>query len=318
MKKQSQRKPDRSVKDIVRNILYTICFALIVAGWIYAFRSYFSHYDSLHPEIAWAVPWVQEDVIEAGGIFLWNEVSLSAPIAGTVRFPRGTGPFRVEKGAVVARVSSGSRASDVKAPGEGYFVAGVDGFEDRWRYSDLWPGESELPSVPKVGVLKDGAGVQSGAPIGKIVIQPQELRFIGYADLTGNLEEHLASNRVMVKMDALDTPSRANVRVYEKIGHRVKMYLNLPWFPPDLILSRNYKLIIGAGEMSGVTIPETAVTNRNGRRGAFVLRGSSSHFLEVRGRVIDGGKFLVTEGLKLGDAVIVDADAAREGRVKLW
>jgi hypothetical protein len=96
------------------------------------------------------------------------------------------------------------------------------------------------------------------------------------------------------------------------------MYLNMPWFPPDLILSRNYRLIIGVGEMAGVAIPETAVTNRGGLRGTFVLKGSSSHFEAIKGRVIDGGKFLVTEGLKLGDAVIVDGDTAREGRVKLW
>jgi hypothetical protein len=122
----------------------------------------------------------------------------------------------------------------------------------------------------------------------------------------------------MVKMDALDTSSRANVRVFEAMGHRAKIYLDMPWFPSDLLLSRKSKLIIEAGSTSGVAIPESAVGMKDGKRGAYVLRGSETYFSEIRGRIIDGGKFLVTDGIKLGDAVIVNASGAREGRVRLW
>jgi hypothetical protein len=315
---KQQQKRENIVKSAAYRVFYFISVAVMLGGWVYAFRSYFRHYDSLHPEIAWAVPIVREDIIEVDGVFHWDEIVLTSPASGSVRFPRGAGPVRVEKGAVVARVTSGSRGFDVKAAVEGYFVAGVDGFEDGWKYSSLWLGQGELPSPPRVSVLSDGAGVKRGVPVGKIVLQPQNLRFIGYADLMGDLREHLGSNRVMVKMDQLDTPSRAEVLAYEELGHRVKMYMSMPWFPPDLILSRSYKLIIGLGTMSGVAIPETAVTNKDGLKGAFVLKGSSSHFSEIKGRVIDGGKYLVTDGLRLGDAVVVDGDTAREGRVKLW
>jgi hypothetical protein len=144
------------------------------------------------------------------------------------------------------------------------------------------------------------------------------LRFIGFADLTGDLEKKLEANRLMVKMDALDTPSRAQVRVYEKLGHRVKMYLGMPWFPPGVLLSRNHSLMIEAGEASGVVVPESAVTMRDGRVGAFVIRGSEAVFRDIEGRVIDGGRYLVMKGVKLGDAVVVDAETAKEGRVKFW
>ena len=314
----SRKGPKRREKSIAYRIFYVFMIALIAAGWIYAFRSYFRHYDSLHPEIAWALPWVQVDVTMAHGIFLWNETLMTTPRAGTVRYTMGTDPIRVYKGAVVAKISSGGSVYEIKAPAEGYFVAGFDGREGNWRYASLWPGAEAFPTVGRVKTIKDGASVKSGAPIGKIIPQPQDLRFIGYADLAGDLEKKLTTNRVMVKMDALDTPSRAQVRVFEKFGHRAKIYLGMPWFPPELVLSRNYDLMIEAGEASGVVVPESAVTMRDGRAGAFVIKGSEAVFHDVEGRVIDGGRYLVTKGIQLGDAVIVDAESAREGRVKLW
>jgi hypothetical protein len=313
-----ERDPSKPKAKLGYRILYCIAVTAIAVLWVYALKSYFEQYDSLHPEITWALPWVQVDSITAGGVFLWNEASLAAPRDGAVRYPNGSGPLRVAKGEVVARVVSGQSAWDVKAPREGYFVAGVDGWEGKWRYASLWPGENELPEAEPVKVIGDGASVKSGAPVGKIIYQPQDLRFIGYADMAGNLEKNLASNEVMVKMDPLDTPSRAYVRVYQKVGHRVKMYLTMPWFPPEAALSRNYDLIIEAGSMTGVSIPESSIVIRDGFRGAFVLNGSEARFTRVDGRLIGGAKFLATKGIKLGDAVIVNGGAAREGRVKLW
>ncbi|MDR1944175.1 MAG: efflux RND transporter periplasmic adaptor subunit [Synergistaceae bacterium] len=315
MRKKSQ--PIQKSK-IGYKILYCVSVAAILVLWAYAFRSYFKEYESLHPEITWAMPWVQIDVIESEGVFLWNEQTLRAPRSGVVRYPGGSGPARVAKGAVVARIVSGPSAYDVRAPQEGYFVAGLDGQEENWKYSSLWPGENEPPKPPSVEMIKDGESVKNGSPIGKLIHQPQDLRFIGYADMTANLEKNLASNGVMVKMDTLDTPSQARVRVYEGVGHRVKMYLSMPWFPPEAALSRGYKLIIEAGSVSGVSIPESSVVTRNGVRGAYVLKGADAVFTKIGGRFIGGSKFLVTEGMKLGDAVIVNGHSAREGRVKLW
>lgn len=318
MSRPRREKKQNHTGRFAYKIFYYVAIVLIFVAWIYGFKSYFEHYDSLHPEITWAVPWVQVDTITANGVFLWNERKLTAPRAGTVKFPKGTGPVRVQRGAVVARIVSGASVHDVKAPHEGYFVAGLDGKEDGWRYSSLWPGVSEMPAVEPLKLLKEGFSVPAGGNVGKIVPQPQDLRFIGYADLVGNLGEELASDRLMVKMDALDTPSKAHVRVYDVVGHRAKLYLNMPWFPPEVILSRNYQLIIEAGETSGVVVPESAITTRDQDRGAYILRGSQSVFRKVKGRSISGARFLVTEGIRLGDAVIVNAQGAREGRVKLW
>lgn len=315
---KSRKVREKRERSLAYRIFYIFAIAAIAAIWIYAFRSYFRHYDSMHPEITWALPWVQIDMIMSDGVFLWNETLVTTPRAGSVSYPLGTAPIRVQRGAVVARVKSGNAAYDIRASSEGYFVAGLDGMEEKWRYASLWQGTSELPKAGPLKPFKDGHSAKSGAPIGKIIPQPQDLRFIGYANLTGELEKKLAANRVMVKMDELDTPSRAQVRVYETLGHRVKMYLSMPWFPPGMLTSRNYRLIVEAGESSGVVVPESAVTMRSGKTGAFVIKGSEAVFTDVEGRVIDGDRFLVAKGIKLGDAVIVNAESAREGRVKLW
>jgi hypothetical protein len=319
--RRDPRQRDREAKPrrkLGYKILYFLSASVIVVIWVYAFRSYFEQYDSLHPEITWALPWVQVDSISADGVFLWNETTLIAPRAGAVSFPRGRGPVRVAKGAVVARVGSGSSISDVRTQQEGYFVAGTDGMEGKWRYARLWPGQDELPEASPVKLLGDGVSVKKGDAVGKLIDQPQDLRFIGYADMTPNFEKNLASNGVMVKMDSLDTPSHAQVRVFERVGHRVKIYLTMPWFPPEATLSRNYDLIIEAESMTGVSIPESAVTIRDGSRGAFVLTGSEAVFTKVEGVSTGDSKFLVTKGMKLGDAVIVNGHSARDGRVKLW
>jgi hypothetical protein len=50
----------------------------------------------------------------------------------------------------------------------------------------------------------------------------------------------------------------------------------------------------------------------------YILNGTEAVFTKVQGRSIGEARFLVTQGMKLGDAVIVNGSSAREGRVKLW
>jgi hypothetical protein len=306
----------RKTKRIAYRIFYGLCVAVIACLWIYAFKSYFDHYDSVHPEITWAEPWVQVDMAQADGVLLWNEEIIASPRDGTVKYPAGRGPMRAPKGAVVAKVVAGSAVSDVKMKEDGYFVAGLDGHEGKWKYSTLWL--EDMPDPSPLKMMEEGSKVSKGAPVGKLIPQPQELRLIGYVDFSADMGGKLESNRLMIKMDELDTSSRAYVRVYETIGHKAKIYIDIPWFPPNVLMSRKYRLLAETGETLGVAIPESAVGSLGGKQGAFVLKGSNAVFTEIKGRVIDGSRFLATEGLKLGDAVIADADGAREGKVRLW
>ncbi|MDR0653189.1 MAG: efflux RND transporter periplasmic adaptor subunit [Synergistaceae bacterium] len=312
---------NESPKSTAYKIFYAFFVILIAAVWIYAFKLYFRHYDSVHPKITWASPWVQTDIVPVDGLLVWDESVLSSPMDGTVKYPLGTGPVRVPKGATVARVSSGSSASEVKSQREGYFVAGLDGFEESWKYSAIWAA-IEKYDPDDVKMFKDGDKVRKGSPIGKLVRQPQILRLVASVYLTEGMRKELSSKTVKVKMDLMDTPSQAEVDVYDpqESGTSAKVLLKVPWFPPQILMSRKYRLLVQTGEISGIAVPEAAVTVREGKQGVYVIKGAESVFTEIiEGRVIDASQFLVISAdLKLGDVVIAEAEDAREGSVRLW
>ena len=92
----------------------------------------------------------------------------------------------------------------------------------------------------------------------------------------------------------------------------------MPWFPPELALSRNYTLIIDAGQTEGALVPQSAKLEKGGRTGIYMVRGARGVFIPVEGRKLANDKFLVTKGITVGDAVVEDAATAREGRIQLW
>lgn len=298
-------------------LLYWLIVVAIVLLWIWGFRLYFQRYNFLHPEVTWAVPGRKEELVAVEGALLWKEVVLTSPADGIVTYPQGPGPIRVSKGAVVAVVRTASGSSQIKAYQQGYFVAGLDGSEELWKYSELWPGSAPLPIAEQLSLVENGAHIARGQPVGKLAELPQELRFIGYTNIAGNMEGQIGNKRLKVKMDENDTVSKAEIRVHQEMPDgRVKVYLTLPWFQPSLLMSRNYRLIIEAGSVEGALVPESALLRKNGALGVYIVRSARVLFRQVDGRSIDGAKFLVTKGLSIGDAIVEDASTAREGRIQ--
>ncbi|MDO4559973.1 MAG: HlyD family efflux transporter periplasmic adaptor subunit [bacterium] len=296
-------------------VTYWLGVLVIAVLWIWAFKSYFDRYEYLHPEITWAVPGIDTQIIKVKGLLLWKESVLLSPAAGTLTYPLGKGPVRVARGAVVARV--GGR--EVKAYQQGYFVAGKDGQESKWRYSSLWPaGRQEFAAAVKLHYLSDNTAAMRGQIVGKIIEQPQELRFIGYMPLRGDVEEQIKRKKLRVRIDSEDTVSSAKIRVTQKAGNLTKIYLTMPWFPPEFILSRNYTLIIDAGQTEGALVPQSAIIEKGGRTGIYMVRGARVVFVPVEGKKLANNKFLVTKGITVGDAVVEEGAAAREGRIQLW
>ena len=298
--------------------LYWVGIAFIIVLWIWGYKLYFDRYSYLHPDITWAVPGVYNDVVKVHGVLLWKEIPIAAAISGTVTYPCGAGPVRVARGTVVARIAYGSLVKEIKAYQQGYFIAAVDGLESKWRYSELWPGTDEFPKKSPLVMMKNSVFVGKGKTIGKLIEQPQELRFVGYSDVKGDMEQQIKSKKIRVKMDGVDTVSKAEIRVVNRFGHKIKLYLTLPWFQPDVILSRYYTLNVEAGRLEGALVPETAVLKKEGVLGIYIIRGSRVVFKAIEGKPIDGGKFLVTHGISVGDAIVENADGAREGRIQLW
>lgn len=299
-------------------LAYWLAVLGVAVLWIVAYRMYFNRYEYLHPDVTWAVPGVDSEVVTSDGLLLWTENTITAPFAGRVSYPQGAGPVRVGSGAQIIKLSSGGNVRYIKAPQQGYFVAGYDGSEGKWRYSDIWPGKGPLPDTAKIKMLHDGDEVQAGSVIGKIVPQPQDLRFIGYMKTAGTVDKQLKEQRLRVKMDSDDTISIAEIRVSTTMGDRIKFYITLPWFDPESVLSRRYRLIIEAGRTEGAMIPGISVLKRDSVTGVFRVRGSHVVFTPVEGRFIAGGNFLVTKGIYIGDAIVEDASSAKEGRIQLW
>jgi hypothetical protein len=286
--------------------------------WVVAYRAWFDHTRRLSPDVVFAVPWIQSETIPMKGIYLWNEMSLVAPASGRIDLPRGPGPMKVKRGEVVIRIRTEGRTYDLRAPDTGYFVAAADGREGQWRYSRLWPEADRVVEPPPLHVRRNGDSAARGGAVGKLIPQPQELRVIGFLPADPKLEDQFRRGILQVKMDSLDTPGGAEIRVHERYGANVKVYLTLSWFPPEAASSRRARLLVQTGEVSGVAVPDTAVTVRSGRTGVFQIQGNVSVFREVRGQPLAGGRFLVSSGLKLGDAVAVQGDEAEEGRIRLW
>lgn len=98
----------------------------------------------------------------------------------------------------------------------------------------------------------------------------------------------------------------------------MKVYLTLPWFQPEVLSSRKCILTIEAGITKGALIPETSVVFKNGTYKVYLVRGTRVVLRSVEGKDVGDSKFLVTNGISIGDAVIKDASGAREGRIQLW
>lgn len=298
--------------------MYWLMVLAIVVLWVWAFKLYFERYEYLHPDLTWAVPGIDVELVRVDGVLLWKEVILPASAEGLVSYPQGTGPVRVARGSVIARIASGNKTVEVKAYQQGYFLAALDGMEQSWRYSEFWPGTQPLPKPVTLNRLKDGLPVGKGQPLGKLIEQPQELRFIGYSPIIGNMADQIKTKKLKVKMDGVDTVSAADIRVTSKAGKKIKFYITLPWFQPEAVLSRKYTLIVEAGRTEGALVPLSSITEQEGRPGIFLVRGSRVVFVPVKGKKVDNNMYIITEGVSVGDAIVEDASAAREGRIQLW
>jgi hypothetical protein len=48
------------------------------------------------------------------------------------------------------------------------------------------------------------------------------------------------------------------------------------------------------------------------------VEGNVASFKEVWGMPVEGGNFFIQKGLQPGNVVVLDADGAKEGKIRLW
>jgi len=300
------------------NFIYWFGIILIIMAWVFAFKLYFNNYENLHPDIAWAAPGMSRNTATAEGVYLWDETLLITPIAGKVYYPHGKGPVRVSFGQVVAKIVGETSTKEIRAFQQGYFIAGTDGKEGNWRYSLIWPDLKTVPDSVPVSMFEDGTVVGSKAAVGKLVPQPQEVRFIGLVDASSELKPQLERKQLRYMMDEEDTSSSADVSIYMEKEGKIKFLATLPCFRPEFLSDRRGKIVVETGHEDGAVVPQSAVGKLHDKTGVFLVRGTRVLFKEVKGHAIEDNRFLVTEGINIGDAVVENAQEAREGRIQVW
>lgn len=298
-----------------KNLLSTAMSLLVILFIARIYFMWLDNYFLMHPDIieANAAGYVEEQPLE--GILLWDEQLVYAPQSGVLTYP-SPHPRLVAKGEIIAALDGVA----VKALYPAYFFPALDGQEGNWVYSRLWPDFVPFPFFKPAVLLENGIQLRKGAPIGKLVPQPQMLRCIAYLDATPSLERSLARNSptVRVKLKADGRELKADITAQKWSGRKIKVCISLPFFPPSLLRTRSFSAGIVEEKLSGVTIPETAVMTKDGRNIVFRLHGNTVASEDVDGWPSGDGNFFVINGLRPGARVVMNADKVHDNMTLMW
>lgn len=303
----------RSVK-ILYFIIVTTIFILAVAlywGWLWRTGA------SIPKLITVRSVYFREDV-PVRAVLLWREELVKAPSRGVIQYRNGPLPYVAAKKDLVANLLVKGKKRSVYIRDKGYFIPGLDGMEGHWRYSSLWNGSASLPEVPEVVFFNDLSEIRPDRVIGKLIPQPQDLRCILYCPYTEALASDIEKGYVEFRLRKDGSPFKAEVRVFQPMGHTLKLYLNLPFFSISMIKQRDIKILVNTGEYRGAEIPESSVVIKQGKRGVYLVSGSNACFKKISGMPMSGGRFFVRTGLNPGNLVILNGIVAKEGRIRFW
>ena len=314
---------NRVLGRVLGRLIYYALFLLILLGAVWGYFFWLNAYRRSHPEIIEAVAagYVEEQPLE--GILLWDEQLVYAPQDGVFTYLSPL-PRMVSKGDSLAALDG----TAVRAPYPGYFYPALDGQEGHWSYSRLWPDFGAFPFFRPAVLLENGIQLRRGAPIGKMVPQPQDLRCIAYLDSTPSLERTLRAKNAFIrfKIDPEGKERKAEVVAIRSAGpserpqrgQRVKVYLRLPFFPPSALRSRAFSARVVAGEQHGVMVPDSAVITKGGRNYVFLLQGNQILSRDVDGFPADDRNFFIVKGVAPGNSLILDARDVQEGTLRVW
>ena len=150
-----------------------------------------------------------------------------------------------------------------------------------------------------------------GEPIGKLVPQPQTLRCIAYLDRTPSLERALSNKNnptIRIRTEYEGKDRKAEVVAVKFSAQKFKVYLRLPFFPPELLRSRAFSASVVTDVQKGVMVPDTAVIMRNGKNMVFIVKGNTPELQDVEGFPAGDEEFFIESGVKPGSKLILNAD----------
>jgi hypothetical protein len=296
-----------------KKAIYYAIIVFLAAGVVEAYLLWLDNYNMLHPEVVAAAPMGYAEELPLNGVLIWDERVVLAPRDGVATYPSPL-PRRVAKGENVAAVDGVAVKSDTP----GYFSPALDGQEGKWVYSKLWPGSSQFPDARTPELPERGSRLRKGEPVGKLVPQPQDLRCIAYLDRSLSLEEDIKRGFIEIKTEPNGKMRQAAVRAFVNVGQKVKIYVTLPFFPPNVLMTRFFSCSVMTGNRQGVSVPDSAVVLREGKLGVFMVQGSVAEFTEIEGFPADEDNFFITKGVVPGNVIVRYADKVREGVIRPW
>lgn len=304
-------------------ILYYGLAILMILGAYEIYKFWYEDYLMSTPRIIEAVStnYTEEQPLE--GILLWDEQLIYAPKNGILTYPSPR-PRMVAKGEMLAALDG--RA--VQAPYPAYFFPALDGQEGNWFYSRLWPDFAPFPELKPAELLENGTMMRRGDSIGKLIPQPQVLRCIAYLDSSPSLNRTLNVKDAFlkIKLGEENKEHKAEVVAVKYSGLKLKVYLRLPFFPPDLLKSRKFSAKVVTGIEFGVMVPDTAVITKDGKNMVFLVQGNNPVLKEIEGFPVLGNgmydekNFFIEKGIVPGNRLILNAGKfdPNDKNIRLW
>lgn len=303
----------------LRLVQYSVIILIFMMGQR-VYRLWYETYRLSHPQIIEAVTTNYNEEQPLEGILLWDEQLIYAPQNGILTYPSPR-PRIVSKGEILAALDG----TAVRAPYPAYFYPGLDGQEGNWVYPKLWPDFAPFPEFSDASLIENGTSLKRGDPIGKLVPQPQVLRCIAYLDSTPSLERALRSKEnatIRIRTEYEGKERKADVVAVKSSGQKLKVYLRLPFFQPNILRSRSFTASVITDVQKGVMVPDTAVITREGKNMVFIVQGNSPELRVVEGFPADDQNFFIEKGIAPGNKLILNADSLSrtigDENIRIW
>ena len=307
----------RKRKGLLQRIIYYSILLTIFSLGYKIYSLWYDNYRLSNPQFIDAITTNYSEEQPLNGILLWDEQLIYAPQNGILTYPSPR-PRMVAKGEILAALDGVA----VRAPYPAYFFPGLDGQEGNWVYAKLWPDFAPFPEFNNAELIENGTQLMRGEPIGKLIPQPQILRCIAYLDKTPSLEKSLnnAAATVRIRTEYEGKERKAEVVAVKSSGYKIKVYLRLPFFPPNVLRSRHFSASVVTDIQKGVMVPDTAVITQNGKNLVFLVEGNSPILHEVEGFPADDENFFIDSGVLPGNKLILNADTIniKDASGRIW
>ena len=303
----------------LRLVNYAIMVIIFITGYN-IYKLWYENYKLSNPQLIEAMSTNYNEEQPLKGILLWDEQLIYAPQNGILTYPSPRPRF-VSKGEMLAALDGVA----VKAPYSAYFFPGLDGQEGNWVYAKLWPDFAPFPEFQNASLIENGTILQRGDPIGKLVPQPQILRCIAYLDSSPSLLKAVSNKdnpTIRIRTEQEGKERKAEVVAVKSSGQKLKVYLRLPFFPPNMLRSRAFTASVVTDIQKGVMVPDTAVITRDGKNMVFIVQGNSTELHVVEGFPADDRNFFIEKGVQPGNRLILNADAInsniKDENIRIW